>query len=212
MSFLVQWITNIIMFILLTVVMDMLLPNSSFKKYTKMVTGLLLITIILTPLLKLMSSNFEQVFNGAVIQDPAESEQVEKLIENKKKEIQASQRAYILKQMAVQLKKDAEEELIDQFGIGIQSVELVMQKDNEQNFPDNLEKVVVYLGEPQDDNHQNDIEAVKPITIDSSSDKDPKKTFKNENEVIDLLANRWNLDAQRIQIHYEGGISGKHES
>ena len=37
----------------------MLLPNSSMQKYTKMVTGLLLIAIILTPIFKLISKDFE---------------------------------------------------------------------------------------------------------------------------------------------------------
>ncbi len=40
MDFLKEWVTNIILFILLATVIDMLLPNSSMQKYTKMVTGL----------------------------------------------------------------------------------------------------------------------------------------------------------------------------
>ena len=42
MEFIKEWVTNIILFILLATVIDMLLPNSKFQKYTKMVTGLLL--------------------------------------------------------------------------------------------------------------------------------------------------------------------------
>ena len=41
------------------------------------------------------------------------------LIELKKKEIQASQHAYILEEMAVQLKKDVKEELMEQYGLEI---------------------------------------------------------------------------------------------
>ena len=55
-----EWITNIILFVLLATVIDMLLPSSNMQKYTKMVTGLLLIAIILTPILKLISSDFEK--------------------------------------------------------------------------------------------------------------------------------------------------------
>ena len=53
MSFLTSWISNIIIFILLATVIDMLLPNSSLQKYAKMVIGLLLIAIIITPILSL---------------------------------------------------------------------------------------------------------------------------------------------------------------
>ncbi|MFK4997690.1 stage III sporulation protein AF [Bacillus sp. N9] len=37
--------------LLLAMIVDMLLPNSTMKKYTKLVTGLVLIAIIITPLL-----------------------------------------------------------------------------------------------------------------------------------------------------------------
>ena len=58
MSFLSSWISNIIIFILLATVIDMLLPSSSLQKYTKMVIGLLLIAIIITPILKFVSNEF----------------------------------------------------------------------------------------------------------------------------------------------------------
>ena len=68
MSFLSSWISNIIIFILLATVIDMLLPSSSFQKYTKMVIGLLLIAIIITPILNLFQTNFNQIFASATVQ------------------------------------------------------------------------------------------------------------------------------------------------
>ncbi|MDI5788458.1 stage III sporulation protein AF [Bacillus licheniformis] len=35
MEFLTEWLTNIILFILMAIVIDMLLPNSSMTKYAK---------------------------------------------------------------------------------------------------------------------------------------------------------------------------------
>ena len=68
MSFLAGWISNIIIFVLLATVIDMLLPNSSFQKYTKMVIGLLLIAMIITPILNLFQPDFEQFLSAATIQ------------------------------------------------------------------------------------------------------------------------------------------------
>ena len=116
MSFLTEWITNIIVFVLLATVIDMLLPSSNMQKYAKIVTGLLLITIILTPLLKLLTSDFDKVMNSIDINSSYQNNSVENLIEMKKKEIQASQRAYILEQMAVQMKQQAEKEMINEYG------------------------------------------------------------------------------------------------
>ena len=58
MEFIKEWVTNIIIFILFATVIDMLLPNSKFQKYTKMVIGLLLIAIIFTPIFKLFHTRF----------------------------------------------------------------------------------------------------------------------------------------------------------
>ena len=66
-----------------------------------------------------------------------------------KNEIQASQDAYILKQMAVQLKEDANEELMDQYGLEITNIDLVVDAENQQPFPENLKKVVLQLEQPE---------------------------------------------------------------
>lgn len=50
MSFLTEWITSIILFILFAIVIDLLLPNSSMQKYAKMVVSLLLIVVMLNPI------------------------------------------------------------------------------------------------------------------------------------------------------------------
>jgi len=90
MDFLKEWVTNIILFILLATVIDMLLPNSSMQKYAKMVTGLLLIAIILTPIFKLISKDFETAMASIPSFQGNEEKNMENLIELKKKEIQAS--------------------------------------------------------------------------------------------------------------------------
>ena len=65
MDFLTDWITNILLFILLAVVVELLLPQTSLQKYVKMVIGLLLISIILNPIFKLFSSDIEDLLKNA---------------------------------------------------------------------------------------------------------------------------------------------------
>lgn len=85
MSFITEWIMNIVVFILLAMIVDMLLPNSAMKKYTKMVTGLLLIAIILTPLLKVVAKDFDQVVASFSNKKIIDNNKVENLIESKKR-------------------------------------------------------------------------------------------------------------------------------
>lgn len=85
MHFLTEWIMNIIVFILLAMIVDMLLPSSAMKKYTKLVTGLLLIAIILTPVLKIFSQDFDSLMAQVSAKSIVNKSKVENLIDLKKK-------------------------------------------------------------------------------------------------------------------------------
>ena len=65
-------------------VVDMLLPNSKFQKYTKMVIGLLLIAIILTPILKLISQILKKRWH-TIPDFEDQNQQMENLIDLQKK-------------------------------------------------------------------------------------------------------------------------------
>jgi stage III sporulation protein AF len=199
MSFLTEWITNIIVFVLLATVIDMLLPSSNMQKYVKIVTGLLLITIILTPLLKLMTSDVDNVLDSFRINGNPQNNSVENLIELKKKEIQASQRAYILEQMAVQMKQQVEKELMEKSGKVIEKVNIAA--DDLENIPDSITEVTVYLSSEKEENA---IEAVQNVEIDTGKKTRVEKTDGPVSQVTSLLAERWNLSPDKIIIA-EGG-------
>ncbi|MFE8695493.1 stage III sporulation protein AF [Cytobacillus sp. FJAT-53684] len=207
MDFIKEWITNIILFVLLATVIDMLLPNSSFQKYTKMITGLLLIAVILTPILKLISNDFEEVLATVPTFEATGEKNLENSIEMKKKEIQAFQHAYILEEMEVQLKKDAEEELIEQYGLEIMNVEFQVDEYDQRAFPENLQKVMVEL--KHKDEKAEAIEVVKKVEI-NSEETLPSNQANNETEkVASLLAEKLNVDVNMIEVLVEGGKMNK---
>jgi stage III sporulation protein AF len=205
MSFLTEWITNIIVFVLLATVIDMLLPSSNMQKYVKIVTGLLLITIILTPLLKLMTSDVDSVMDSFRINGGSQNNSVENLIEMKKKEIQASQRAYILEQMAVQMKQQAEKELMDKSGKVIEKVSIAA--NDLENIPDSITEVTVYLSTKEE---KDAIEAVRNVEIDTGDKTRAEKSDENVSLVTSLLAKEWNLSPEKIIIA-EGGTGNENE-
>ncbi|WP_335870650.1 stage III sporulation protein AF [Bacillus sp. 2205SS5-2] len=205
MSFLTEWITNIILFVLLATVVDMLLPSSIMKKYTKIVVGLLLITIILTPLFQFLTSDFEEVIANMPLQNQTEEARVENLIEMKKKEIQATQDAYILKQMAVQMKEEAQAVLGQDAGWMIGHVEL--EADHLTSFPEGLSKILVYLSTEAERD-----EGVAPIQEVSITTTAPIKKASNAwGELSATLAGVWSVEAERIFIFEEGRIEKRHE-
>jgi stage III sporulation protein AF len=203
MNFLTEWVTNIIIFILLATVLDMLLPNSSFQKYTKIVTGLILIAIILSPVLKLFSSDFETAIAAIGKFNGQEDEKIKNSIEFQKKEIQASQHAYILQTMAVQLETAAEEELMEQQGMEIANIKLEVNDQDRRPFPENLEYVTVHLKAAEDEGET--VAVVREVEIDTEAPLPSKQTSQNTDQISSLLSEKWNVPESSIQILIEGG-------
>ncbi|OLS41748.1 stage III sporulation protein AF [Bacillus sp. MRMR6] len=205
MSFLIEWVTNIILFILLATVIDMLLPNSSLQKYTKMVTGLLLIAIILTPIFKLISQDFETTMAQIPLFQAPGEKNIENLIDLKKKEIQASNHAYILETMAVQLEQGVEEELMDQFGLEIEKLNINITDDTNQTFPDNLHSVTVILKHP--DNVVKAVEAIQPVSISTGTPLSSEGSTEESGKIAAFLSQKWNVSEETIEVQVEGGIT-----
>jgi stage III sporulation protein AF len=203
MEFIKEWITNIIIFILLATVLDMLLPNSSFQKYTKIVTGLILIAIILSPVMKLFTSDFETAIASMGQFNSQEDQNIKNSIELQKKEIQASQHAYILETMAVQMKTAAEEELMEHQGMEIANIELEVNDQDQRPFPENLQSVIVHLKEAQDEGET--VAVVREVEIDTDAPLPSKQTSKNTDQISSLLSEKWNVPENTIQIMIEGG-------
>ncbi|WP_409297845.1 stage III sporulation protein AF [Peribacillus sp. SCS-26] len=197
MQYITSWVTNIILFILLATVIDMLLPNSSMQKYAKMVIGLLLIAIILSPILKLFSTDFEHIV-AVALHSGEKQQNIENAIEVKKKEIQASQRAYILEQMAVQLKADAKEELMNKYQMKVESIIVQAEKDEPQS-PKDINSIKVILT-PAGGGAE---ETIAPVRIDTS---EPLQEHNADVESIkQLLAAKWSIKEEILAIELEGG-------
>ena len=208
MHYLTQWVSNIIVFILLAMIVDMLMPDSSMKKYTKMVTGLLLIAIILTPIVKLSSENIDKVFASLASSNGINDGDMKNSIEMKKIEIEKTQHAYILEQMAVQLKKEANGELVDQYKKSIQTINLQMKKGEELSTdPSKIEKVIVGLKDAADTKA---VPVVKPIEINPEKPVQTQTNTEDKN-IISLLSNCWNISRNQIQLQSEGGVPESNE-
>ncbi len=202
MDFIKEWITNIILFILIATVIDMLLPNTKLQKYTKMVTGLLLIAIILTPILQFISKDFEQAFATVPSFQAVSENNMENSIEMKKKEIQASHDAYILENMAVQLKMDAEEELMAQYGLQIAHIEIVSEEKDENDIPV-LQQLIVQLEQAQEESEA--VEAVEPVDINTGKPLPSRTATNDAKDIAALLSDSWDVDGRIIDVLMEGG-------
>ncbi|MFE5427113.1 stage III sporulation protein AF [Peribacillus simplex] len=197
MSFLAGWVSNIIIFVLLATVIDMLLPNSALQKYAKMVIGLLLIAIIITPILGLFNMDFDDILTAATSEfEDQEKKDLGNLTEMKKKEIQATQGAYILKQMAVDLQAEVEEELMVDYNMKISSIDVGVKNEEEPGV-DDLQKITISL-EKAEGKENSEIEAVAKVDI--NADSPSTSNDANLDAVKRFLATSWSVDEEIIEI------------
>lgn len=210
MSFLTEWITSIILFILFAIVIDLLLPNSSMQKYAKMVVSLLLIVVMLNPIFALFRADPDQIFSEIMKgKDQAQSEEIKNQMNLEKKEIQASQRAYILKQMAVQLEKSAKEPL-EKVSYEMKHVEVLADEEHlDQNMEADQFRIKAVLVPLTGDA----VETVAKVDIDLSRQKEEsaETSAKEMARVKETLADVWNTRPEHIALNIEGGDAADHE-
>ncbi|WP_445490513.1 stage III sporulation protein AF [Niallia sp. 03133] len=204
MQFITEWVTNIILFILLATMVDLLLPNSTFQKYAKMVAGLLLISVILSPVFKLMTNDFDHVMSAAVWKTPAEKN-IKNSMEFQKKEIQASLDEYTLNKMAVQMKAEANKELMEKYGVEIDNVHIALDPNNTKSFPENLDKLVISLKKSKES--QNAVEVVESVDINTqqSLPSNKEQVQVDTKDITSFLADKWDVESNHINILVEGG-------
>ncbi|WP_085508833.1 stage III sporulation protein AF [Thalassobacillus devorans] len=198
MAFIIQWVTEIVIFLLLAMVIDFLLPSGQMQKYARLAISLILVLIFLNPLFRLFNTDVNQLIQTQAqtfSTEIMEEEALKKSVETKKSEIQATQDAYILEQMVVQMKSQAEEKLAQDFSAEIMDITFLF-KDEVKDL-EHLETVQVSLKEVET------VESIENIDIDLDKPAQEKDEQTKE-AIVSYLAELWQLDQDRITIQWEG--------
>ena len=207
MSILTDWVTNIIVFILFAIILDMLLPSSTMQKYTKLVVGLLLIAVFITPILSIFNKNFTGDIQEKILQSSTWSNpNLENSFESKKREIEETQQAYILEHMAVQLKTEAEKELMDQSNYAIEDIEITLLDKNGEMNVENIETIQVFVAEHQESSSES-VQPVEKIEIMIDENETNVKEVPSS-ELSTLLSTIWGIDPSKIVIGLNEGGDG----
>ena len=202
MGFLTEWITNIIVLVLLAGVIELLLPGNQFQSYIKMVIGLLILLAMLSPLFKLLNSDMDQVFQAMDLPAAAKENEIKNSIEKNKSEIQGAQRAYILEQMAVPMKEKVQEELNKTYELGIVDLQIHTNSSTESLTPEDITGVKVVLAK----HHESaGISEVSEVEVSISDKREQADKGEVPEEIVEFLASQWQLDAKQLEVEMEGG-------
>lgn len=210
MALLFEWVKQIILFILIGTILELLIPNNSMKKYVQLVFGLLLLLLLLQPLFSLFRVNVITEIENLeknLFQDFEEETDIELLIENQKKEIESEQAAYIWNELESHLIKRANPILEEMFQQRVVGIEFEIHGSEEvqdgklEKLLVTLEKVAIekdYKMEQITDIH------IQPFNKNKTSNK--QIPF-DKGEMIETLQHLWELSDEQIEIIWEGGTS-----
>jgi len=201
MALLSDWIYEIIIFLLIATIIDLLVPKNSYKKYVKLVVGLVLLLIFLKPVFYLFNIDVEQEvenFFYSINQETEESKNKKYNLKEKENEIQSGQDAYIYEHMAEELIAIAEYPIIDEYQLEIIDIDFVF--NSEIKTYENLEQLIVYVSEYEGEGRV--VKDVKEIVINSDEPEGNNEDI--QDQFIQLLRELWELENQEIRIIWEG--------
>ncbi|MBP3952311.1 stage III sporulation protein AF [Bacillus suaedae] len=220
MGFLTDWLTNIILLILLATILELMLPNSNMQRYVRMVVGLLLLVVMLQPLLSIFTEDVDEWLFSLSHESEYTEKKVQDAINLQKRDIEMGQRAYISEQMAVQLEKQVEETLRETHDLELSQVVLEFEADQGLETMDeaiaaikaihvNVYTVAEDEGEEQSASGVKPVEVVRIDTTESGITEEPVDTNKEFERVQQFLSDHWNVPAEKILLAWEGGKQAK---
>lgn len=199
-----DWITQIVLFILLGTIIELLLPDNRMKKYVNLILGLLLLLILSKPIMYIFSVDAETVmrpFQQIIEQDGETYLETEKEITNKKDEIQATQDAYIWNEIAAQLKQEANDRLPQKHGQEITDLSLEHDSDKE------ITAVLCTL-KAANESETEDSKQIDQVEIDTNQSLEERKGKQiKDKRLTNYLADIWELDPDIIYLEQEGEVN-----
>jgi len=199
MEMLVSWLTQIIIFILLAIIIELFVPSSHMAKYVRLIIGLIFLLIFLQPILYLFKIDIEKVVNQSLFQEVLNREEIQQIekIDQQKEVLQASNDAYILTEMSDQLKKQAVD-VAEKHLIRITNIEYEFAH-SKINLND-LERLIVYI-ESRSISDSAEIVDVDEIVIDIDRQElevDQDKILRIKEDLVMV----WQLDEEDLIVKW----------
>ena len=200
-----QWVKNIVIYMIVNAIVSNLLGDSSYKKYASMVSGLILVLLVVSPLMDVLSidDKFDFMFranNFAV--ETAE-------FKNSLQRMEEDQRRAIFEEYEMKIEKQVREILLEE-NIVLKTFNVDFQSDiNKTGFGEILK--INIKGEYMEEDKPAFSNRVERITIDpiviEIKDKEVAEKIPSpiEINIKNKLSDFYNIKPDNININIQGG-------
>lgn len=205
MELLKLWVKDIAIIFVLISLIEIILPNDNMKRYIDMVTGLLVLTVIISPFVKFIQRDFSldrEVLNLAVQQINADYNDDPKLLELQEKQIK-DMYIGIIKEEILELVNTSTECEIDSINLSIY--------EEEKNYGQIKEVEIVLKKIKEQPNSEATIMVGKIEEIHIGDRKEKERDIKEleNDELIESLHEKFNIPKDNIKVFiYEEGEKG----
>jgi stage III sporulation protein AF len=183
-AFLSEWMRGLILVIFFAIVLDMILPNNSIQRYARLVMGLLIILLMLSPVLKLaktpverMDFTLDSLLSGQGIDPNGETMKSLDEILKEGQQMQEQSARLTVKQWQDRIAERIKRTVEQQHQVTVESVEVRIKAD-ESGRPQDLEGLIVTLGRTQ---NPREVREVEPVIIGKS---DSEELFRSKESQV----------------------------
>lgn len=204
-----NWVKNIVIFLVLTTIITNLLGKSSYKKYVNLITGIILVILVISPLLKLFQLDKTMDYYFTTNSLLAEAEDMN----GRLMDAQTGQITTILKEYKEQIGKQVGN-LLDEEDLYLKDIKVIIDEDENSSTFGKLLSLDIAAGHTKSDNGENLSDKDKPVKIDTVRIEDVKIGSKKEADpgsnsriltpdeinIKNLLSDFYNMNPDNINI------------
>ncbi|WP_202076698.1 stage III sporulation protein AF [Caldalkalibacillus salinus] len=232
MSFIGEWIQQIVLLILMATFLDLILPNSSMRKYVKLVVGFLLILIILSPVLKLFQFDHEQLLQALDASTSSHEEPMSASVRAHEEKIEEMQQSYVLEEASRTWRDHITQKIEQTWPVSVAGIEIALEVRGEDIELEGLKLTLAqavkqtntsqegaqaeYKGQEDEDDISDDavtIEPVEPVNVNINenlnggieSEAWTKEQKNLQKEVLKFVQDEWNISVDKINIAWQRG-------
>lgn len=198
------WIKSIVIFLIVITIITNLLGKSDFKKYVNVVTGMLLVVLTITPILKWLHLSDEVEFHF----NSNEFELEKKELTKKVKYAKSTQKHIILESYKEKIKEQVNEILRNNDLFFVSCKVSIEENEHSKAFA-TLQELNVTASYRKVKKEQSQIPQIQIDKIMLSQKKEEKPTVKTlspmEIHIKNELSDFYNIKADNINISIQGG-------
>lgn len=161
MEFLQGWIISLVSIVILSVLIDVILPNGSIRKYTRFIIGILVIFVILSPVVRLLNKGFslDKVIEGNLYKLNIDEFQY------KASNMEGLYQKSILDLYKTKLETEIKRQVVVQTGIQNLKVDIVINEDEKSDTYGAIDQIQIQI----ENQSTSQLPAIKKIDLQQKS-------------------------------------------